>query len=224
MISPEQFERSLAIFPSLQRADRQIANEFQHATYFVSLPTNKVVFAEGDYASALALLLSGTVRVYKAGKTGREITLYRFSSGESCILTVSAILNNQLFPANAIVEQAAEAVMIPEQVFRDWAQRYPLWREFVFNLLSVRLTNVLTLVDDLVFRRMDARTASFLLQRSQTQNQIAVTHKEIAAELGSSREVISRILEGMAASGVLRSTRGMLEILDFEALNQLSLV
>lgn len=224
MISPEQFERSLAIFPSLQRADRQIANEFQHATYFVSLPTNKVVFAEGDYASALALLLSGTVRVYKAGKTGREITLYRFSSGESCILTVSAILNNQLFPANAIVEQAAEAVMIPEQVFRDWAQRYPLWREFVFNLLSVRLTDVLTLVDDLVFRRMDARTASFLLQRSQAQNQIAVTHKEIAAELGSSREVISRILEGMAASGVLRSTRGMLEILDFEALNQLSLV
>lgn len=222
MISHEQYDRILNVFPILQHADPQAVHAFQQATFFTSLPACKIVFAEGDRASALAMVLSGTVRVYKTGKTGREITLYRFGSGDSCILTANAILNNQPFPVNAIVEQPVEAILIPEDVFRDWVNRYALWREFVFSLLALRLTNVLILVDDLVFRRMDARVAAFLHQRGQMQNPLFVTHQEVAAELGSSREVISRILEGFVAAGLIRSARGVVEILDFDALNALS--
>ena len=117
-----------------------------------------------------------------------------------------------------MVEQPVEAVLIPDNVFRDWVERYALWREFSFSLLSLRLTSVLTLVDDIVFRRMDARVASFLQQRCQIDNPITVTHQEIAAELGSSREVISRILESFTAAGLIRSARGIVEILDFDSL------
>lgn len=224
MTSHEQYAYIQKIFPILRRANSQAVFEFQEATFFANLPASRIVFAEGDRASALALILSGTVRVYKTGKTGREITLYRFGTGDSCILTANAILNNQPFPANAIIEQPVEAVMIPEDIFRDWVNRYPLWREFVFSLLSLRLTSVLSLVDDLVFRRLDERTASFLVQRNSVQNPIRITHQDLAAELGSSREVISRILEGFVASGLIRLSRGAIEILDIDSLNSLSSV
>jgi len=224
MINPAQYHRLMATFPHLERATPQVVYEFQQAAYFASLPAGKAVFAGGDRASALALALSGTVRVYLSGNNGREITLYRFGRGESCILTANAILNNHPFPANAMVEQPVEAVLIPDNVFRDWVERYALWREFTFSLLSLRLTSVLTLVDDIVFRRMDARVASFLQQRCQIDNPITVTHQEIAAELGSSREVISRILECFTAAGLIRSARGIVEILDFDSLNARSSV
>jgi CRP/FNR family transcriptional regulator len=112
--------------------------------------------------------------------------------------------------------------MIPAQAFQDWVRRHDLWREFFFGLLSVRLMSVLTLVDDVVFRRMDARVASLLVELARQRNPIQVTHQEIAAELGSSREVISRVLEGFGEGGLIRSSRGLIEIVDFETLNALA--
>ena len=182
------------------------------------------MFVEGDRIDAIALLLSGVVRVYKIGETGREITLYRFGHGESCILTANAILSRQSFPAIATVEQEAEAVMIPADTFRDWVRRYDLWRGFVFDLLSQRLASVMAIVDEVAFRRMDTRLASFLLARRRVQHPIRITPQEIAAELGSSREVISRILEDFADRGLIRAARGVVEILDVDALQTLAAV
>jgi CRP/FNR family transcriptional regulator len=115
---------------------------------------------EGDQADAVALLISGVVRVYKIGESGREITLYRFGKGGSCILTPHAILSRKSFPAIATVEKEAEAVMIPADVFRKWVKRHDPWREFVFDLLSERLSTVMAVVDEVVFQRIDRRVAS----------------------------------------------------------------
>lgn len=224
MITQEQFNRISRALPILGRAEPQLVREFQQAAFFARIPTGRDVFVEGDRAEAIALLVSGVVRVYKIGETGREITLYRFGLGESCILTANAILSQQTFPAIATVEQDAEAVMLPADVFREWVRRYDLWRDFVFNLLSQRLTSVMAIVDEVAFRRVDTRLAVFLLNRSQTQNPIAITHQEIASELGSSRDVISRILEGFASEGMIRSGRGKVEILDFESLENRSVM
>lgn len=224
MISQEHYNRIAGVFPILQGASPQLAREFQQATFFARIPTGKDVFVEGDRADAIALLVSGMVRVYKIGETGREITLYRFGPGESCILTANAILSQQSFPAIATVEQDAEAVMIPADTFREWVHRSDLWRSFVFDLLSQRLTSVMAIVDEVAFRRMDTRVASFLLNRSRIHNPLHITHQEIAAELGSSREVISRILEGFASEGLIRPARGSIEILDFETLQNRSVM
>lgn len=218
MLTQEHYTRIARALPILQRADPQLVREFQRAAFYARIPAGKDVFAEGDLVEAIALLISGVVRVYKIGATGREITLYRFGLGESCILTTSAILSRQSFPAIATVEQEAEAVMIPADTFRDWVSGYELWRGFVFDLLSQRLSSVMAIVDEVVFRRMDTRLASFLLERSRRQSPIYITHQEIAAELGSSREVISRILEDFVSQGLIRSTRGMIEILNNDSL------
>ncbi|HEX9839097.1 MAG TPA: Crp/Fnr family transcriptional regulator [Anaerolineales bacterium] len=214
MIDQNQAKRISLALPILQRADAQLVREFQRVAYLARIPAGHDVFLEGDQVGAIALLISGIVRVYKIGETGREITLYRFGNGQSCILTANAILSKKTFPAIATVEKEAEAVMIPAAIFRDWVVRYDMWREFVFDLLSQRLSSVMAIVDEIAFRRMDARVASLLLARVRMQNPLRITHQEIAAELGSSREVISRLLEDFSERGLIRSGRSEIEVLD----------
>ena len=224
MIEPEQFKRIARVLPLLQRADANLVREFQQKAFFAKIPAGRDVFIEGDRVDAIALLISGVVRVYKIGETGREITLYRFGLGQSCILTANAILSQQIFPAIATVEREAEAVMIPSATFRDWVRRYDLWCEFVFDLLSQRLSAVMEIVDEVAFQRMDRRVASLLLSRCRVQNPMRITHQEIAAELGSSREVMSRILEDFAERGLIQVSRGEVEVLDFEELESRSVM
>lgn len=218
MLDQAHYERIRRILPVLQQSDPQLAREFKQAAYFARLPAGRDVFAEGDEPDSIALLISGAVRVYKIGETGREITLYRFGHGESCILTANAILSAQTFPAIATVEKQAEAVLVPAEAFRDWVRRYDPWREFVFDLLSSRLSSVMEIVDEVAFRRMDARVAALLQERGRLINPVKITHQEIASELGSSREVVSRILEDFANRGLLQLGRGSIDILDFETL------
>jgi CRP/FNR family transcriptional regulator len=222
MINTNQYDKIIHALPFLAGADPQLAREFQQATTMAHIPAGHDVFLEGDRVNAIALLLSGVVRVYKVSETGREITLYRFGLGESCILTANAILSDKSFPAIASVEQDAEAVMIPTDVFRDWVRRYDIWRDFVFDLLSQRLSRMMTIVDEVAFQRMDVRVASWLLNQARVQNPMRITHQQIAGELGSSREVISRMLEDFVSAGLIRSGRGTIEILDFEELRSRS--
>jgi CRP/FNR family transcriptional regulator, anaerobic regulatory protein len=224
MISQVQFDRIARVLPILQHSDPKLSRDFMQAALFTRIPAGRDVFVEGDRIDAIALLISGVVRVYKIGETGREITLYRFGLGESCILTANAILSQQSFPAIATVEQDAEAVMIPADIFRDWVRRYDEWRSFVFDLLSQRLAGVMAIVDEVAFRRMDTRVAALLLERSRLQNPIRITHQEIAAELGSSREVVSRLLEDFNSQGLIRLARGTIEILDDQSLENRTVV
>jgi len=224
MINPEQFNRIVRVLPILEHADPGLLREFQQKAFYARIPQGHDVFVEGDRADAIALLISGVVRVYKIGETGREITLYRFGNGESCILTANAILSQENFPAIATVEKEAEAVMVPAEVFRDWVRRYDLWREFVFDLLSARLSSVMAVVEEVAFHRMDDRVAAFLSERLAQSDVLQITHQEIAAELGSSREVISRILEDFSALGMINVARGTITLLDRESLQSRSVV
>ena len=224
MIDASQLDRAAQSLPILQQAGGAFAREVQQAAFFARIPAGRDVFLEGDRVEVIALLISGVVRVYKIGETGREITLYRFGNGSSCILTANAILSHKTFPAVATVEQDAEAVMIPADTFREWVKRHDLWREFVFDLLSQRLSTVMAIIDEVAFRRMDRRVASLLLERAKIQNPLRITHQEIAADLGSSREVISRLMEDFVSEGSIRSGRGTVEVLDFELLEARSLM
>lgn len=224
MLTQEQLTRLRRALPILERSNPHLVQEFVSEAFYARIPAGKDVFIEGDQVDAIALLISGVVRVYKIGETGREITLYRFGLGESCILTANAILSRKSFPAIATVEKDAEAVMVPADVFRDWVRRHDLWREFVFDLLSERLSTVMAVVDEVVFQRMDRRVAAWLLKRAERGNPIRATHQEIAADLGSSREVISRILEDFSQRGWVEVGRGTVTILDTDSLSSLAVV
>ena len=224
MLERNQFNRIAHVLPFLGASDSRIKKEFMDYSYYIQIPSGRVIFSEGDEVNGIALLISGAVRVYKESQTGREITLYRFGEGESCVITANAILHQQDFPATARVEQDAEAVMVPANTFSDWVRRYEPWREFVFALVSQRLYRVMEIVEEIAFQRMDRRVAAFLVERSQRQNPIPVTHQEIANEIGSSREVISRLLEDFSKRGLVSLTRGEVKVVDLGELTSISAV
>lgn len=221
MISDRDLQRITSVLPLLANASPELLRDFKSGAGLHTVPAGTCIFMEGDECGAIAILLSGVVRVFKVGETGREITLYRFAQGESCILTANCILGHTEFPAIAVVERDAEAVMIPATTFREWVARYEPWRDYVFNLLSRRLAMVMAIVDEVAFRRMDRRIADLLSRRlSPAQPQARLTHQEIAAELGTSREVVSRILQDFADSGLIATGRGTITLLDAERLAQ----
>lgn len=214
MLDEQSYDRVLQSLPLLRRADPRLAEEIREAASLVRLRAGRDIFVEGDRVEGIALLLSGVVRVYAIGSGGREITLYRFGTGQSCVLTAGAILNRRAFPAVATVEQDAEALFIPAETFRRWVRHVDLWQDFVFEMLLQRLARVMETLDEAVFRRLDSRLAALLLAQARLQNPVRMTHQQIASELGSSREVVSRLLEEFARAGLLRVGRREIRVLD----------
>ena len=214
MIESKDFERITGTFPLLQLANSDLGVEFARDASFMRIPAKRDLMAVGDRADAIPLLVSGQVRVYMVGESGREITLYRFNRGECCVLTADAIIGHRLFPAIAHAEEESEMVLIPAPVFNEWLARHETWRSFVFDALSRRLAGVMLTLEEVAFRRMDMRVASLLVARSEAGNPIQLTHQEIANELGSSREVVSRILEDLKSRGLISLARGSIVITD----------
>ena len=183
-------------FPFWTELDAQAQQDLLTCGQKVCLPAGKFICLEGDFCQHLPLVFSGSVRVYKIGETGREITLYHLGKGDSCIMTASCIMSQKEFPAFAITETEVEAFTIPAHNLRQWVEHNPIWQNYIFGLFSQRLANVIEIVEEVAFGRMDCRIALFLLKIGDRQlDTISITHEEIAQELGTSREVVSRILK-----------------------------
>ena len=152
---------------------------------------------------------------------GREITLYRIEKGESCVLSATCILNGGGFPAIAEAEGATDVVLLPAQLLTRLVEDNAEWRQFMFGLYAKRLEDVLTLVDEVAFHHMDARLAAHLVrQAGERQKVVTATHGEIASELGTSREVVTRILSDFEAGGLIETSRGRIRILRADALRE----
>lgn len=211
-------------FPFLRNAEPDFIRHFFQRASKVSLSEGAQICSEGAECGSLALLLEGRVRVYKLGETGREITLYRLGVGESCILTASCILSHVPFPAFAVSETAIEAVVVPVADVNRWMGESAAWREYLFGLISGRFADVISMVEEVAFRRVDRRIAALLLKRSIEggSDEIAVTHQEIASDLGSSREVVSRILKDFETARHIKVSRGHIHLLNSRWLRQKS--
>ncbi len=177
------------------------------------IPAGACAFLEGDHSSHVAFVLKGSLRVIKIGESGREILLYRVLPGESCILQLSSVLAGVGYPATAIVENEAEAVMIPAERFKHWINESQSLRDFVYGNLTKRISAMMALVEEIAFKRMDVRLIELLLSKtSAEQRVIKMTHEEIAGELGTAREVISRLLKNLENDAFLELSRGKIEL------------
>jgi CRP/FNR family transcriptional regulator len=208
-------------FNFLRNAGSDVKQEVTAHASIAQIPRGSFIFIEGDECKNIALILSGVVRVYKPAESGREITLYRLGRGESCVLTASCIFSRSHFPAVAVVEEDIEAAVIPSIVFRRWINRFEVWRNYVFDLLSKRLTEVISTVEEVAFRRMDMRIAEFILKLSETNKDVvSITHHDIAMELGTSREVVSRILKHFEYENLIELKRGTIVVRNYDGLTE----
>ncbi|UCH81924.1 MAG: Crp/Fnr family transcriptional regulator [Nitrospiraceae bacterium] len=184
-----------------------------------AIPKGDIIFNEGDECRQMVFILSGIVRVYKTAESGREITLYRLQAGDSCILTASCIFSQSHFPAIAVAEDDVEVAVIPSLIFQEWVNNYEVWRNYIFNLISEQFSAIMAVLEEVAFRRMDIRVANLLLKlSSEKRKDLKIKHQEIALELGSSREVVSRILEQFAYENIVELKRGTIILRDIDKL------
>jgi CRP/FNR family transcriptional regulator len=157
------------------------------------------------------------VRVIKASPNGRELQLYRVDPGESCILTSSCLMGHTRYQARGEVEHDVEMVALPAPVFRQLVSSFEPFRDYIFSLFSERLTDMMQLVSAVAFQKLDQRLATLLLAKA---NPIRTTHQQLADELGSVREMVSRLLKQFSEQGWVRLGREQIEIADPAALKR----
>jgi CRP/FNR family transcriptional regulator len=181
----------------------------------MSLPAGAVVFDENQPCQGFPLILSGSLRVIKAAPNGRELQLYRVVPGESCILTSSCLLGHTRYQARGIAEQAIEMVLLPAPVFHTLLGSQESFRSYVFHLFSDRLTDLMQLVSAVAFQKLDQRLAAMLVAKP---SPLHTTHQALADELGSAREIVSRLLKGFSEQGWVKLAREQIEVTDKTAL------
>jgi CRP/FNR family transcriptional regulator len=182
-------------------------------------PAGKILFDEAQPCLGFPLLLSGQIRVIKAAASGRELQLYRVCSGESCILTSSCLLGQTHYHARGVVEQEVEMVVLTPQAFRLLVSDCEPFRNFIFSLFSGRITDLMQLVSEVAFQKLDQRLAALLIARP---SPVHLTHQALADELGSVREIVSRLLKHFAEQGWVKLGREQIEIVDVAALKKLA--
>ncbi|MCF6336510.1 MAG: Crp/Fnr family transcriptional regulator [Gammaproteobacteria bacterium] len=198
-------------FPALQSIDDDAWLTTLTKARALSLPAGVTVFHEGDVCQNYLLVLAGSVRVQKLSESGKEIVLYRVEAGQSCVLTTACLLSNESYYAEAITETVVEAVSIPLSAFQQ-ALAVPAFREFVFATYGERVTSLVMLIDAIAFGRMDARLARLLLAMADADNVVHATHQILARELGTAREVVSRLLKEFERHGWLMLQRGCIHL------------
>lgn len=209
-------------FAGLSALEDRLRKKLVSRSRIVTLKKGAVVFGQGVSPENLLLLLSGTVRVQQLSESGREIVLYRVNAGESCVLTTACLLAYDDHSAEGIAETEVKAAAIPRMVFDDLIATSKSFREFVFLSYSRRITDLFYVIDELAFRRVDIRLAQKLTELQDDQANIHATHQQLAAELGTAREVISRQLQEFQRRGLVTLSRGNVEIIDGAALIDLS--
>jgi len=217
MLTPEINDRLLQQYPMLRELPDADQAELLATASMLHLPAGTVVFDENQPCQGFPLLLSGSIRVIKAAPNGRELQLYQVMPGESCILTSSCLLGHTRYHARGIAEQVLEMVLLPAATFQILIGTQEAFRGYVFHLFSDRLTDLMQLVSAVAFQKLDQRLAHLLVNKP---SPIHATHQALADELGSAREIVSRLLKGFAEQGWVKLGREQIEITDKAALKK----
>ena len=175
----------------------------------VALPAGATIFAPGVAAESFLLVLDGTVRVQQVAPSGgREIVLYRVSGGQTCIMTTACLLSDERYAAEGIAETEVTAVAIPKTAFEDAVARSAGFRRLVFADYAQRISDLMHVVEEVAFERLDKRLAQRLLDLAGADGVVSATHQDLAAELGTAREVVGRQLKELERRGWVSLARG----------------
>ena len=199
-------------FPDLDKLSLENQEILDRGIQVMSAPEGTVMFSEGSECKGYVMLLEGSVRVQKTSEDGREITLYRVEAGESCIMTTTCLVSNDQYGAEGIAETDITLAIVPPITLNLLLGKSDKFRNFVFEVYAKRMSMLMMLVEEVVFKKLDKRLAKLLLDKNRPD--FDVTHQELATELGSVREVVSRQLKVFERQGLVKLGRGMISVID----------
>jgi CRP/FNR family transcriptional regulator len=209
------------LFPTLASGDSQTRSVIEGARQ-IALDANQPVFHVGSPCENYVLVLEGSVRVQVIGEGGREAVLYRVLPGQSCVLTTCSILSGESYAAEGFTEAPVRALVVAKTAFDAALESAPAFRRFVFTNLGNRIADVIARMEEVAFRPIERRLATCLLARADEAGTVPITHQEIAVELGTVREVVSRHLKRLESSGLVALGRSTVQVLKPEELQRLA--
>lgn len=182
-----------------------LLREVQSFGNIKKISAGEALVHENSHIHYIPIVLQGVIRVTRTEEDGRELLLYYIVPGESCIMSFLSGLHHDTSKVNAIAEEDAEILLIPVQKANDWVKQFPEWTDFIFKLYHKRFEELLAVVNAVAFQRLDDRVLHVLQQKARLlqNNELKLTHQQLADEVGSTREVISRILKTMEHEGLL---------------------
>lgn len=211
-------ERLIKLYPVLEKLDSEIVDRILRKIQSVKLKPGTRVFQELQSCVAFPFILSGKIRVFKHSVNGRELSLYDFVPGEVCVVTAGCLLGNDPYNASAVVIEEAELQMMPADEFEQLLS-IRAFREFIFTLFSKRIQELLLLVEGVAFQKLDQRLAALLVAAGKN---IRTSHQDLADQLGTVREMVSRLLKSFEDSGLVKLGRGRITVIDAEGLKNIS--
>jgi len=207
-----------AQYPVLAELPPGLREQIVAAAQAVTVPAGATLFDERQPCQGFPFVLAGAIRVAKVAANGRELPLYRVTPGETCIITSSCLLGNVPYNARGTTESETVLVLLPQGLFNELLAQAP-FRNFIFNLFAERMADLMRLDEEVAFRKLDQRLAALLLGKGRV---VHATHQQLADELGSVREMISRLLKGFAELGLVALGREQIEIRDAAGLRRIA--
>ncbi|MDR2239089.1 MAG: Crp/Fnr family transcriptional regulator [Zoogloeaceae bacterium] len=218
--APRLLAHLLTLYPALNGLAPAQQAALPQADAIMSLPAGAQVFSERQPCPGFPLLLDGQIKVGKRAANGRELTLYRVAPGGSCIISSSCLLGRSHYNVHGIAETPLTLLLLPPPLFADLMLGHAPFRDFVFHLFAERIGELMQRVEEVAFVRLDQRLARLLLARKE--DALRITHQQLADELGSVREIVSRLLKGFAAQGLVSLGRGQIALIDRPGLHRLA--
>lgn len=197
-----------------KKADQHLLQQIQKHSVYKEIPVNTQILREGQYVSHVPLVLSGLIKVF-SGFDERELLLYYIREGESCVMSYSAAINNETSRIFANTEADTSLLLMPVERMFDWSLQFPDFNRFFFKQYFFRYSDLLETIGQVLFSKMDERLYAYLKQKVVLthKNPIKLSHKHIANEMGTAREVVSRVLKKLESEQMLKQTDEGIEIL-----------
>jgi CRP/FNR family transcriptional regulator len=176
---------------------------------------DSVILQEDSYIKSIPLVVSGSLKVVRTDANGHEILLYYITAGESCIMSFLGGIHDETSKIKAIVEEDAEILLIPVDKASEWVKKFPEWSDFIFKLYHKRFEELLSVVNAIAFQKLDVRLLHLLSQKAELihSKEIKVTHQQLAEELGTAREVVSRVAKQMENDGLIQLSRNKVTLM-----------
>lgn len=205
--------------PSLAGLSPALEQEVAHNLRVMKLPAGTPVFGESNPCTGFPIVLRGRVRVSKALESGRELSLYEVTPGESCVISTTCMLGSSPYGARGECATDAEIALIPRNTFDRLIAEHRPFREEVLQVFADRIVQLMELVESIGFQRLDRRLAAALLGKGA---KVSASHQAIAEQLGVSRESVSRLLKQFEQSRCVSLGRGAIEITDPAGLRRIA--
>ncbi|GHV44900.1 MULTISPECIES: Crp/Fnr family transcriptional regulator [Hydrotalea] len=199
------------MFPQLEPA---LLQEIEANSILKTIPADEILIRTGQYIKSALLVVEGTLKIFRENEDGGEFLMYYLQPGEAC--AISLVCASKMEASKVMVKSVEESVimMVPIHLMDQWMSKYKSWYYYVLETYRNRFEELLLLIDHIAFRNMDERLIFYLKRYSKAHksNQINLSHQQIADELNSSREVISRLLKKLEQKNLLSLSRNTIEL------------